>query len=110
MSNPIQKHFVVLCNHLDVEKILPYLKSERMVTTEEFETLSNHMIPMKQRREKLLIMMPRKGSDFFKNFGNCLVWSEQTALANHIGVDVAAVPKNPHSGESGIAILLTLTL
>ena len=79
------------------------------MTTEEYETLSNPIIPMKQKREKLLIMMPRKGSDFFKNFGNCLVWSEQTALAKHIGVDVAAVPPCPHSGESGVAIVLTLT-
>ncbi len=70
-----------------------------MVTPAEYETLSSNSIPIKQRRERLLLMMPKKGSDYFKNFGNCLVWSGQRDLAKHISVDVGAVPPCPHQGE-----------
>ena len=89
--DPLQPHFVVLCSQLNVERVLPYLKQERMVTSEEYELLTNPGLTLQQKRERLLIMLPRKGSDYFKNFGNCLVWSGQTELARHIGIEPKAV-------------------
>ena len=93
--NPIQDYFIVLCTQLNLEKILPYLKHERMVTTDEYKMLTNPNFTVRQKREKLLIWLPRKGRDYFTNFGKCLVWSGQTELARRIGVDVALVPEAP---------------
>ena len=97
--NPIQDNFVILCNQLNLDKILPYLKHERMVITDEYEILTNPNFTARQKREKLLIWLPRKGKNYFTNFGKCLVWSGQTALARHIGVDVALVPEAPYICE-----------
>ena len=97
--NPIQDNFVILCTQLNLEKILPYLKQERMVTTDEYEILTNPNFTARQKREKLLIWLPRKGRNYFTNFGKCLVWSGQTELARHIGVDVALVPEAPFKRE-----------
>ena len=97
--NPIQDNFVILCTQLNLDKILPYLKQERMVTTDEYEILTNPNFTARQKREKLLIWLPRKGRNYFTNFGKCLVWSGQTELARHIGVDVALVPEAPFKCE-----------
>lgn len=97
--NPIQDNFVILCNELNVEKILPYLKQERMVTTDEYETLTSPTLNTRTKREKLLIWLPRKGRNYFTKFGKCLVWSGQKELARHIGVDVALVPEPPFKRE-----------
>jgi len=97
----IQDHSAVLCDQLDVKRILPYLKAEGMLTTEEYEALSffnsSVAVPKKQMREELLIPIRRKGSNFFENFSKCLVWSGQTELARHIGVNVEDVPECPHA-------------
>ena len=93
--NPIQENFVVLCSQLKLDKILPYLKQERMVTTDEYEMLTNPNFTVRQRREKLLIWLPRKGRNYFTKFGKCLVWSGQSELARHIGVDISLVPEPP---------------
>ena len=95
-DNPLQKHFVILCQQLDIEKILPYLNAERMVTPDEYETLTSTNFNTKQKREKLLLLLPRKGRQYFQNFGKCLVWSGQTDLARHIGIDVLGVPESPY--------------
>ncbi len=95
-DSKIRVHTVLLCNKLDLDKLLPYLKQERMVTNDEYEILTNIGYTKRQRRSKLLIMLPRKGRDYFENFGKCLVWSGQAELARHIGVDVDNVPPSPH--------------
>ena len=83
-----------------MEKVLPYLKQERMVTTDEYEMLTSPNFTTRQKRaEKLLKLLPRKGRNYFTNFGKCLVWSGQTELARHIGVDVALVPEPPFQRE-----------
>lgn len=95
-GSKFQPHFVRLCDQLDLDKLLPYLKQERMVTNDEYETLTNIAYTKKQRREKLLIYLPRKGKLYFEKFGKCLVWSGQVELARHIGVDVESVPAAPY--------------
>ena len=100
--NPIHDNFIILCNQLNLEKILPYLKHERMVTTDEYQILTNATFTARQKREKLLIWLPRKGRNYFTNFGKCLVWSGQVQLARHIGVDVASVPEAPFKLEVGM--------
>ena len=99
-----QPHFVLLCDQLNLDLLLPYLRQERMVTSDEYETLTNVAYTKKQQRERLLIILPRKGRRYFENFGKCLVWSGQVELARHIGVDVDSVPEAPYkpSGESSL--------
>ena len=97
--NHIQDNFVLLCSQLNLDKILPYLKHERMVTTDEYGILTDPNFTARQKREKLLMWLPRKGMNYFTNFGKCLVWSGQTALATHIGVNVALVPEAPYIRE-----------
>ena len=92
----LQSHFVVLSEKLDVDKIIPYLRQDRMLTNNEYEILTNPVYNTKQRRGKLLSMMYRKGKNHFVYFGNNLVWSGQTELARHIGVNVDNVPPSPY--------------
>ena len=97
-----QPHFVLLCEQLNLDPLLPYLRQERMLTSDEYEMLTNVAFTKKQQRERLLIILPRKGRRYFENFGKCLVWSGQVELARHIGVDVDAVPEAPiRPGEFG---------
>lgn len=95
-GNRLQPHFVLLCEQLNLDKLLPFLRQERMVTNDEYETLTNVAYTKKQHREQLLIILPRKGRYYFENFGKCLVWSGQTELARHIGVDVDNIPPAPY--------------
>ena len=95
----IQRNFIVLCSELQVDKVLPYLRQERMLTADEYEQLTQTGIPTRTKREKLLIILPRKGRDHFEVFVKCLVWSGQAELARKIGADVDAVPACPYVGE-----------
>lgn len=94
--DPLRLHRVHLCERLDVGKIIPYLRQDRMLTADEYETLTNPIYNTKVRRNKLLDMMPRKGKRYFEHFGKSLVWSGQVELARHIGVDVDKVPPAPY--------------
>ena len=94
-GNPIQDNFVILCRQLDIERILPVLWQAKMLTSDEYEMLTNSGRTTKQRREQLLLLIPRKGSDHFQLFGCCLVWSGQEDLARKIGIDVRRVPPPP---------------
>lgn len=97
-SNRLQDHFVVLCQKLDVDRIGPILRQEKMLTSDEYEMLMNPMLSSRAKRERLLILLPRKGRDHFQKFGKCLVWSGQEELARQIGIDVARVPQAPFPG------------
>ena len=94
-GSKFQPHFVRLCDQLNVGKLLPYLVQERMLTGDEYETVTNITFTRRQQREKLLLIIPRKGRNYFENFGKCLVWSGQKELAQHIGVDIDKVPPPP---------------
>lgn len=96
MDRRLQSHYVVLSDKLDLEKIIPYLKQDKMLTNDEFQILTNPSFTVKQRRGKLLDFMPRKGRNYFEHFGNNLVWSGQTELARHIGVNIDKVPPSPY--------------
>ena len=92
----LQDHFVVLCNELNVSLIVPILRAERMLTSDEMEQLQNSVYTTRQRREKLLIIIPHKGRSHFEKFAECLVWSGQTDLARKIGVPVKDIRPSPH--------------
>lgn len=102
----IQDHFVILSQKLDVDKVIPYLREEHMLTSDEHEQLSHPMYSMRQKRERLLLLLPRKGKKHFENFGNCLVWSGQGDLAERIGIDVENVPPSPYGPRMCIAYAL----
>ena len=92
----IQQNFVVLCRELNVERILPYLLQERMVTRDEYEELMK-LGSSREKRQRLLLILPRKGKDHFVKFFHCLVWSGQADLARKLpGLDVDKVPSCPH--------------
>ena len=95
----LQDHFVVLCNDLDVDVIVPFLRNEHMLTQNEVETLSNPFFTSRVRREKLLLMLPRKGKKHFEKFAECLVWSGQRSLARKIGVEVNKIPPSPYPSQ-----------
>ena len=95
--DPLRAHFVILLDTLDLDKILPYLKQDRMLTSDEYQRVTNPVYTVKERRGKLLNeILPRKGKNYFEHFGKNLVWSGQTELAMHIGVDVGKVPSAPY--------------
>lgn len=90
----IQGNFVLLMQNLDVEAILPYLKQARMVTYAEYEQVSNPQLTLKQKRDKLLLLLTRKGPNHFRQFSWCVVWSGQKELAEKMQVDLSSVPKS----------------
>lgn len=92
----IQDHFVILCQELDVDRIVPILRAERMLTMDEMEQLTNQYFTTQTRRQKLLLIVPHKGRDHFEKFCECLVWSGQEELAAKIGVPVSNIPPSPH--------------
>ncbi len=96
----IQANFVVLCQELDVGRIAPILRQVRMLTSDEFEELSNPAFTTRVKRERLLLFLPRKGSNHFERFAECLVWSGQEELARKIGVDVDRIPPRPANSMS----------
>ncbi len=102
----IRPHFVRLSEQLNLAKLLPFLKQERMVTGDEYETLTNVAYTTREKRAKLLTILPRKGKYYFENFGKCLVWSGQVELARHIGVDVDSVPTAPYTPSPGECVML----
>lgn len=104
--DPLQPHFVILTEKLDLDKILPYLKQDRMLTDDEYERLTNPVYTTRQKRSRLLTLLPRKGRDYFTHFGNNLVWSGQTELARHIGVKVDNVPPAPY--QLGMCVRMIL--
>ena len=91
----LQEHFVILCQKLDTDRIVPVLRQEKMLTLDEVEMLTNPMLSARAKRERLLILLPRKGRNHFENFGKCLVWSGQIDLAKDIGINVESVPSPP---------------
>ncbi len=100
MSTEIRENFVVLCQELDVARIVPILRQEKLLTADEFELLTNPLISERVRREKLLIMLPRKGKNHFQRFSECLVWSGQEALATRIGIDLGNIRPRPDNSMS----------
>ena len=92
----LQSHFVVLCNELDVDNVVPLLRAEHMLTENELEILTNRNFTTRARREKLLLCLPRKGIRHFEKFAECLVWSGQSELAKKIGVPLEQIPPSPH--------------
>lgn len=82
----IQNHFVLLCNELDVDAVLPHMLQARLLTPDEYEKLRPTAgTAAKMRREQLLLLLPRKGSIHFELFCKCLVQSGQGFLAQRIG-------------------------
>lgn len=90
----IQGNFVLLMQNLDVEAILPYLKQARMVTYTEYEQVSSPHLGLKQKRDKLLLLLTRKGPNHYVHFCWCIVWSGQRALAQKMQIDLSSVPRS----------------
>ena len=107
----LQDHFVVLCSELDVNRIVPVLRAERMLTSDEHEQLTNTHYTTRIRREKLLLFIPRKGAAHFEKFAECLVWSGQTELAKKIGIPVEEIAPSPYPTQQGsVALLLPFSM
>ena len=82
----IQDNFVLLCNELDLNCILPFLRQKGLLTTEEYEQLLFSGLSLKEKRERLLLsIIPRKGRTHFEKFCQCLILSGQKELARKLG-------------------------
>ena len=102
----LQEHFVVLCNKLDLNLIVPILRQEKMLTTDEHEKLLRSAESERTRREMLLLYLPKKGKDHFSRFCTCLVWSGQTDLAQEMNIDLSEIPPSPYPREATYSKLL----
>lgn len=85
----IQDNFVLLCNELDVDSILPFLRQKKLLTTEEYERLLFSGLSPKEKRERLLLsVLPRKGRTHLEAFCSCLVLSGQRELARKLDKNI----------------------
>lgn len=94
----IQNHFVLLCNELNVDSILPLLRQKKMLTADEYEQLAFTKLTLREKRERLLLLLPRKGSNHYYTFCCCLVWSGQRELARKMGVHLNSIPSLTREG------------
>jgi len=84
----IQDHYSDLIGVLKVDPILPYLKDEKWLTTDEYETLSSPLINRRQKAEKILLLQPRKtigGYNGEEILVKSIIWSGQEHLALKLG-------------------------
>ena len=89
----IQDNFVLLCNELDVDSILPFLRQKKLLTTEEYERLLFCGLSSKEKRERLLLsVLPRKGRTHLETFCTCLVLSGQRELAKKLDKNIDITP------------------
>lgn len=62
----------VLCNSLDIEKILPYLSESCLLTNDELTRLHNPYMSNVEKVGFLIDALPMKGADWFDKFIDCL--------------------------------------
>ena len=99
-TNKFRPNFVLLCERTDLDRLLPFLQQERMLTNDEYEIVTNPAYTRSTRRQKLFTtILPRKGTYYYENFSKCLVWSGQVELARHIGIDVDSIPPCPYASS-----------
>ncbi len=86
----------MLTNELNLASILPILFAERLLSQDEYtvmQEMSNGSacVSERDRRDKVLSILPRKGKHYYTLFCKCVVWSGQIELAERMGVDVSIV-------------------
>ena len=93
------EHFLLLLRKLDLEAIAPVLLGENVINFSEYDDLVRGQGTLKDRKDRLLTSLPRKGRNYFATFCRCLVWSGQGYLAEEMGFNAASVPSNPNYGK-----------
>lgn len=92
----------MLLNELNLNSILPVMFAENLVSPEEYRVIqeSYGQITERDRRDKVLMALPRKGKDFYTLFCKCVVWSGQIELAQRMGFDVTSMDNiSKHGGK-----------
>ncbi len=89
----LRSNYVMLLNELNVDSILPVMHAEYLLSQEEYRKLTGlrARASERERREEILMIIPRKGKDFYRVFCDCVVWSGQTELAQRMSYDVTSV-------------------
>ena len=89
----LRSNYVMLLNELNVESILPVMLSECLLSQEEYMNLIRQKArnSERERREEILMIIPRKGKDFYRLFCECVVWSGQMELAQRMSYDITTV-------------------
>ena len=73
---------------LEVNFLLSYLRDQKWLTIDEYETLQSGQMTRRLKVEKLLLLLPRKTTSSFpaeKIFMECTIWSNQCQLAKELG-------------------------
>ena len=73
----LRKHHVELLRQLNFDLLLPYLNQHGLLTGDDHEDLVNPLHTSATRINKLLILLPRKGSRFLYRFVECLQQSAE---------------------------------
>ena len=98
----LRSNYVMLLNELNLDKLLPVMMSESLVSQAEYENFQcmRGRETEKNRRDALLTILPRKGKNYYSLFCKCIVWSGQIELAQRMGFDASLVQDlNKYYGE-----------
>ena len=89
----LRSNYVMLLNELNLTSVLPVMHAENLISPDEYRLLHDMSgkSTERERRDKVLMNLPRKGKDFYSLFCKCIVWSGQVELARRMGVDVSSV-------------------
>lgn len=96
-----QEHFLLLLKTMDLDAIAPVLLAESVINMSEYEDLTRGQGTLRDRKDRLLTNLPRKGRNYFAAFCRCLVLSGQGHLAEEMGFDVSSVSSHSNYGKYG---------
>ena len=66
----------IISDKLDISAILPHLNAQGLLTTKDYQTLTNKHSTDVEKAEYLIYKLPRKSNDFFGKFMLCLCESK----------------------------------
>ena len=61
----VQDFYAHFVNHLQVDPVLKYLRDQKWLTLDEYETLKSPQMTRQQKAEKLLLLLPRNKLMFY---------------------------------------------
>ena len=64
----LRQYSVIITQCLHVEAIFPYLMEKNMLTSRDKQILMNNLTPDDDKIAYLLVILPKKGQDFFGKF------------------------------------------
>ena len=90
----------MLMNELNLDNVLPVMFAEKLLSQDEYTVIQemNGRVSERDRRDKLMSILPRKGRNFYSLFCKCIVWSGQIELAERMDISLSNIEDHNKHG------------